>query len=68
MAPVENRFLTQTPQGMNDENFPIEDSMLPLQHGSVKEARFVPGALHMGEPAAGPVIMAWLEGILGSFH
>ena len=28
-------------QGMNDEIFPVEDSMIPLQHGSVKEARSV---------------------------
>lgn len=30
-----------TKQGTNDEIFPIEDSMIPLQHGSVKEARYV---------------------------
>lgn len=26
---------------MDDEIFPIEDSMIPLQHGNVKEARYV---------------------------
>ena len=26
---------------MNDEIFPIEDSLLPLQHGDVKEARYI---------------------------
>ncbi len=50
---------------MNDEIFPIEDSMIPLQHGSVKDARFIPNSMHMGEPAAGPVIVDWIEGILG---
>lgn len=50
---------------MNDEIFPIEDSMLPLQHGSVKDARFIPNSMHMGEPAAGPIILKWIEAILG---
>ena len=52
-------------QGMNDEIFPIEDSMIPLQNGSVKEARFIPNSMHMGEPAAGPIIMKWVQEILG---
>lgn len=70
---------------MNDEIFPIEDSIIPLQHGSVKEARyaffsrecsmteypdrlysFIPNAVHMGEPAVGPIIMHWVEGLLGT--
>ena len=69
---------------MNDEIFPIEDSMIPLQHGSVKEARyifslykcsvtvltaccsFIPNAVHMGEPAVGPVIINWIEGLIGT--
>ncbi|MCJ1436593.1 hypothetical protein MMC27_005973 [Xylographa pallens] len=50
--------------GMNDSIFPIEDSLLPLQHGSIKEARFIPGAAHMGEPAAGKIILPWIEKLL----
>lgn len=48
-------------QGTKDQIFPIEDSILTMQHGSVKEARFLPGLAHMGEPAAGKVITAWLQ-------
>ena len=36
------RFLEDTNkkrQGMNDEIFDVEDSMIPLQHGDVKNAR-----------------------------
>ena len=51
---------------MNDEIFPIEDSMIPLEHGSVKDARFIPNSMHMGEPAAGPIIIKWVREILGS--
>ncbi|MCJ1394611.1 hypothetical protein MMC18_007491 [Xylographa bjoerkii] len=47
--------------GMNDSIFPIEDSLLPLQHGSIKEARYIPGASHMGEPAATKIILPWIE-------
>lgn len=47
-------------QGMLDDVFPIEDSILALQHGSVKEARFVPGLKHLGEPVAGPIIFGWI--------
>ena len=53
-------------QGMNDEIFPIEDSILPLQHGSVKDARFIPNSMHMGEPAASPIIIKWVGEILGT--
>ena len=54
--------------------------MIPLQHGNVKEARyvfvshklsihgfltvccsFIPNGMHMGEPAAGPIILKWIE-------
>ena len=31
-------------QGTNDSIFPIEDSTIPLQYGSVKEARYVSSA------------------------
>ena len=45
---------------MLDELFPVEDSMLMMQHGSVKEARFFEGIKHMGEPYAMPVILDWV--------
>lgn len=51
--------------GTNDEIFPIEDSMIPLHHGGVKEARFIPNSMHMGEPAAGPIILKWIEELFG---
>ena len=50
---------------MNDSIFPIEDSLIALEHGNVKEARFIPNGVHMGEPAAGPIILNWVAGILG---
>ena len=49
---------------MKDSVFPIEDSLLPLEHGSVKEARFIPNGMHMGEPAAGPIIMKWVKDVM----
>ena len=45
---------------MLDELFPIEDSMLLTQHGSVKEARFFQGIKHMGEPYAMPMAVDWV--------
>ena len=51
---------------MNDEIFPFEDSMIPLQCGSVKDARFIPNGMHMGEPIAGPIVFGWIEELLGS--
>ena len=48
---------------MLDELFPIEDSMLMMQHGSVKEARFFEGVKHMGEPFAMPVALEWVESV-----
>ena len=41
MPPLELDVRWPMEQGTNDEIFPIEDSMIPLQHGSVKEARYV---------------------------
>jgi len=49
---------------MLDDVFPIEDSLLVLQHGSIKEARFIPGLKHLGEPVAGPIIFEWIETVL----
>ena len=48
---------------MLDELFPIEDSMLMMQHGSVKEARFFEGVKHMGEPFAMPVALEWVGSV-----
>lgn len=41
--------------------FPIEGSILALQHGPIKEARFMPDLKHLGEPVAGEVIFEWIE-------
>ncbi|CAD6592518.1 MAG: hypothetical protein ASARMPRED_006382 [Alectoria sarmentosa] len=51
-------------QGMNDEIFPVEDSMIPLQNGDVKSVRFIPNSTHMGEPAAGGIIL--IEDLFGN--
>lgn len=51
--------------GTEDEIFPIDDYYLALQHGGVKEARFVPGIKHMGEPMSFFVILKWLYGVFG---
>jgi len=49
--------------GTEDEIFPIDDYYLALQHGAPKEARFVPGIKHMGEPASFGIIVKWIYGI-----
>lgn len=46
--------------GTEDEIFPIDDYYLALQHGAPKEARFVPGIKHMGEPESFFIIMKWI--------
>jgi hypothetical protein len=46
---------------MLDDVFPIEDSLLALQRGSIKEARFMPDMKHLAEPAAGEMIFEWIE-------
>ncbi|KAI4870485.1 yellowish-green 1-like protein [Hypoxylon rubiginosum] len=51
--------------GTEDEIFPIDDYYLCLQHGSPKEARFVPGAKHMGEPESFSIILQWVFQLLG---
>lgn len=45
---------------------PIEDSMLLFEHGSPKEARFFPGALHMGYPLANSAVYPWMEQVIAS--
>jgi hypothetical protein len=54
--------------GMLDELFPIEDSMLMMQHGSVKEARFFAGIKHMGEPYAMPMAIQWVKDLFGGIR
>ncbi|KAK7533149.1 Alpha/Beta hydrolase protein [Phyllosticta citribraziliensis] len=51
--------------GTEDEIFPIDDYYLALQHGAPKEARFVPGIKHMGEPESFFIIMNWLYKLFG---
>jgi dienelactone hydrolase len=46
--------------GTEDEIFPIDDYYLALQHGATKEARFVDGKKHMGEPESFFIILKWL--------
>ncbi|KAL5115260.1 hypothetical protein ACEQ8H_006852 [Pleosporales sp. CAS-2024a] len=50
--------------GTEDEIFPIDDYYLALQHGAPKEARFVAGIKHMGEPASFFIILKWLYKLL----
>ncbi|KAI1386923.1 yellowish-green 1-like protein [Hypoxylon trugodes] len=50
--------------GTDDEIFPIDDYILCLQRGGPKEARFVKGAKHMGEPESVSVILQWIFKIL----
>lgn len=45
--------------GTEDEIFPIDDYYLCLQHGAPKEARFVQGIKHMGEPMSFFIILKW---------
>ncbi|GAP86631.2 putative pigment biosynthesis protein ayg1 [Rosellinia necatrix] len=52
--------------GTMDGLMPIEDSLLLLEHGSPKEARLFPGALHMGYPLANDSVYPWIEKIFAS--
>lgn len=51
--------------GTEDEIFPIDDYYVALQHGAPKEARFVKGIKHMGEPASFFIIIKWLYKLFG---
>ncbi|KAF2236312.1 alpha/beta-hydrolase [Viridothelium virens] len=51
--------------GTEDEIFPVDDYYLALQHGPVKEARFVPERKHMGEPESFFIILEWLYKLFG---
>lgn len=50
--------------GTHDGLMPIEDSLLLFEHGSPKEGRFFPAALHMGYPLANESVYSWLEALL----
>jgi len=52
--------------GMLDGLMPVEDSLIPLEHGTPKEVRLFPGALHMGYPAANDAVYPWMESVLAS--
>jgi pimeloyl-ACP methyl ester carboxylesterase len=51
--------------GTEDEIFPIDDYYLCLLHGAPKEARFIPGIKHMGEPESFFVILKWIYKLFG---
>jgi hypothetical protein len=51
--------------GTEDEIFPIDDYYLTLQHGPIKEARFVTGKKHMGEPESFFIILNWIYKLFG---
>lgn len=48
---------------MEDSIFPIEDSLLALQHGDVKNVRFVPNSKHMGFPDSEKYVYDWIDGL-----
>jgi pimeloyl-ACP methyl ester carboxylesterase len=47
--------------GMEDSIFPIEDSILALRRGSVKEARFLDDRQHVGNPGAEDIVYEWID-------
>ncbi|KAI1634624.1 Alpha/Beta hydrolase protein [Biscogniauxia mediterranea] len=52
--------------GTLDGLMPIEDSMMLFNYGTPKEARFFPGALHMGYPMANASVYPWMEEVMSS--
>ncbi|MCJ1341143.1 hypothetical protein MMC09_006439 [Bachmanniomyces sp. S44760] len=50
--------------GTHDGLMPIEDSMLLMNYGSPKEARFFPDLLHMGYPFSNNTVYPWLEDVM----
>lgn len=52
--------------GTQDGLMPIEDSMMLMEYGSPKEARFFTGALHMGYPLANSAVYPWMESVMQS--
>ncbi|KAK3117272.1 hypothetical protein LTR53_001532 [Teratosphaeriaceae sp. CCFEE 6253] len=51
--------------GTHDGLMPIEDSMLMMEYGTPKEARFFTGMLHMGYPPANGSVYPWMESVVG---
>lgn len=51
--------------GTEDGIFPIDDYYLALMHGAPKEARFVDGKPHMGEPDSFFIILKWIYRLFG---
>jgi hypothetical protein len=45
------------------ELFPMEHSMLMMQHGSIKEARFFDRIKDMGGPYATPMNIEWFANL-----
>lgn len=52
--------------GTWDGLMPIEDSMLLMNYGRPKEARFYEKMLHMGYPPANQCIWPWMEQVMSS--
>ncbi|GAB7363795.1 hypothetical protein MBLNU230_g4362t1 [Neophaeotheca triangularis] len=52
--------------GTHDGLMPIEDSMLMMEYGSPKEARFFTGLLHMGYPPANGSVYPWMESVMAT--
>lgn len=52
--------------GMLDGCMPVEDSMLLMEFGTPKEARFIQGRAHMGYPEANSHVWPWLESVVAS--
>ncbi|KAH9816333.1 heptaketide hydrolyase ayg1-like [Teratosphaeria destructans] len=50
--------------GTHDGLMPIEDSMLMMEYGTPKEARFFSGLLHMGYPPANGSVYPWMEQVM----
>lgn len=52
--------------GTHDGLMPIEDSMLMMEYGKPKEARFFTGLLHMGYPPANGCVYPWMEEVMAT--
>ena len=52
--------------GTHDGLMPIEDSMLLMEYGTPKEARFFTGLLHMGYPPANGSVYPWMEQVMAT--
>jgi pimeloyl-ACP methyl ester carboxylesterase len=51
--------------GTHDGLMPVEDSMLMMEYGTPKEARFFTGLLHMGYPPANGAVYPWMNKVMG---